>query len=87
MAVHHLCDRCGKDLNQEAYQRGMIARLKRGLATRWKFWGVMPQKSGFNDMWELNRTHIDLCQSCTKEFFKFVQTKPKASNKSSKKEK
>lgn len=71
MAVHHLCDRCGRDLNSEAYQRGLVARMRHGLRPKWKFWGVTPTKSGFNDMWELSADRIDLCQKCTKEFLKF----------------
>lgn len=70
MANIDICDRCDGELHKEAYQRGIIARLRKPL---WKLSRVTPMKSGFMDMWEVNRYEIDLCQKCTKEFFKFTK--------------
>lgn len=66
--MHYLCDRCKSDLHDEAYQRGLLARKP-------LFYRVMPTKSGFTDMWEINQSRIELCQKCTREFFKFVKPK------------
>lgn len=71
MAVNQICDRCGRDMDKEKYQRGLVARV----TPIWKFWGVVSQREGFLDMWQHNKYAIDLCQNCTTEFLIFSKSK------------
>lgn len=73
MAVQQLCDRCGR----------VIDRLENFLhMRRWerpRFTGLLRRKRT-KEMWGEFPQDIDLCDNCTKEFFKFVEGGTMAKN-------
>lgn len=68
--VTHVCDRCGKQFEQrQSFVAGLL-RLKSGKVNR-----VQLSVMEIDNCFDCTRlcTTVDLCDSCTKELFKFLR--------------